>query len=499
MLNHYHVQDLQKNNAQRHFSEKLKFWKDVTPTSFVDDSLSREIVVHQESFKNRKLGNKSNLWNKTKQPIFFIILTIFTSSLASLQILGGSANPILKRDGDEFNLDSFDDINSQNTMDSQQNIADTLFLKEPSQVLASGADFTPLNTDISFDSILSDNMSNKLDQSAGKDLSQENSAKGQLDLVSFNTQDPDPTISNENSSPLLEGKDLIASRGDWSNQNPDPALNDVFSIVASPYATKYPLPEKPQNPTSDNIWGPQPSLQQLKYYALVMNLPSCPQIVQASQYSTKIRGLVKRDPERGETLINFVGDEKLLDQYIHAKDRSIEYSSGSGMLVHQDIYEDFNVIRNEFLNDMKQYLAIQGRIVFLGWSLGGAYAILAALALVEQAQPSAKISVYTFGAPRIGNSRFSNFIQSKLEVWRTTNMYDQVTVYPMYSQNPGVEIWISKPDGPIYLCPPTTSTESLVQTSSQACTYVMGLWDDFSMDSHNGPYFGQTAGICGVK
>lgn len=64
-------------------------------------------------------------------------------------------------------------------------------------------------------------------------------------------------------------------------------------------------------------------------------------------------------------------------------------------------------------------------VVFTGHSLGGAAATIAAAQLSDMGIPSSKISVYSFGAPAVGDAGFERRYQN-LNVWRVNRPNDPV-------------------------------------------------------------------------
>jgi predicted lipase len=70
------------------------------------------------------------------------------------------------------------------------------------------------------------------------------------------------------------------------------------------------------------------------------------------------------------------------------------------------------------------------RLIVTGHSLGAALATLAALDLKANF-PQLNIILYNFGSPRVGNTDFASYYQSKIGTsWRITNNRDIVPHYP---------------------------------------------------------------------
>lgn len=70
-----------------------------------------------------------------------------------------------------------------------------------------------------------------------------------------------------------------------------------------------------------------------------------------------------------------------------------------------------------------------------GHSLGGALASLAAVSL-KSAVPSAKLKLYTYGQPRVGNAAFASLVESRLgiaNIFRAVHTYDGVPTFLLKS------------------------------------------------------------------
>ena len=85
-------------------------------------------------------------------------------------------------------------------------------------------------------------------------------------------------------------------------------------------------------------------------------------------------------------------------------------------------------------------------IFVTGHSLGGALAVLAAVDIKHNISPNTKVTLYTYGQPRVGNDEFSDFIFSKLDqTYVRVTHYDDAVAHgpPRISgfKHAGNELW----------------------------------------------------------
>ena len=134
-----------------------------------------------------------------------------------------------------------------------------------------------------------------------------------------------------------------------------------------------------------------------------------------------------------------------------------------------------------------------------GHSLGGALATLAALDIKLNVSPNVRITLYTYGQPRVGNEKLSDLIFSKLDgkYIRVTHYDDTVAHVPplvSYFKHAGNEVWYKNKayDG-IY----TECSNSAGAPESKLCSN--SLWLKTGIAAHTN-YFGfEVSGICSER
>ena len=106
--------------------------------------------------------------------------------------------------------------------------------------------------------------------------------------------------------------------------------------------------------------------------------------------------------------------------------------------VHWGFLRQFRSLENHIIIDVNDYLARnshlnqleQNEIVFTGHSLGAAQATLASLQF-KLAYPNLKVSCYTYGSPRVGDSSFVSLFTHNVNYYkRVVNEEDPVTLIP---------------------------------------------------------------------
>ncbi|KAJ1971872.1 hypothetical protein H4R35_005004 [Dimargaris xerosporica] len=124
---------------------------------------------------------------------------------------------------------------------------------------------------------------------------------------------------------------------------------------------------------------------------------------------------------------------------------------------------------------------LKHRIVLTGHSLGGAQCVVMA-SLMAQLQPewAPRLSVYTFGQPRVGNAAFTIYYQSlNIPTARVVNQHDVVPHVPtktMGFKHQPFEIWIRPKDGVTVACPASVGKES-PHCSSGVPFYKLNVMD----------------------
>ncbi|WP_244935627.1 lipase family protein [Paenibacillus glycanilyticus] len=103
---------------------------------------------------------------------------------------------------------------------------------------------------------------------------------------------------------------------------------------------------------------------------------------------------------------------------------------------HKGFTDIYTTTRSQVL-DLIEQLPVEKPLFITGHSLGGALATLAALDIAVNTPFTAPI-VYTFGAPRVGDTRFVKLYNNTVEThWRLQNEYDIVPhLPPLVYQSP---------------------------------------------------------------
>ncbi len=106
--------------------------------------------------------------------------------------------------------------------------------------------------------------------------------------------------------------------------------------------------------------------------------------------------------------------------------------------VHRGFYDAYKRVEDELREDLLKLTPADKPIYFTGHSLGGALAIVAtaAVGISEDAAKAQTLrtladriaAVYSFGAPRVGDSNFDNIV--KAPHYRVVNRFDLITLTP---------------------------------------------------------------------
>jgi predicted lipase len=104
-------------------------------------------------------------------------------------------------------------------------------------------------------------------------------------------------------------------------------------------------------------------------------------------------------------------------------------TNNTDIMVHKQHYKMYNSMRDELINFVKNIGDSNTLFVITGHSLGGSLASICFLDLILNNISPNKI-LYTFGAPRTGNSTFSNIISQNIS-FRIANTADIVPDLPL--------------------------------------------------------------------
>ncbi|EAS02396.1 lipase family protein (macronuclear) [Tetrahymena thermophila SB210] len=147
-------------------------------------------------------------------------------------------------------------------------------------------------------------------------------------------------------------------------------------------------------------------------------------------------------------VISFRGSDNLRNWMSNLNCRKFNYQKCDKCNVHEGIYNIYSSFQNKLtecaLNLIKQYP--QASIIITGHSLGGALATLQAVDIKTQ-YPDYSIELVTFGSPRVGNQKFSDYANNLLKnnSVRITNKKDVIPHLPFKFfdfYHTGQEMWI---------------------------------------------------------
>ncbi|GMT32666.1 hypothetical protein PFISCL1PPCAC_23963, partial [Pristionchus fissidentatus] len=166
-------------------------------------------------------------------------------------------------------------------------------------------------------------------------------------------------------------------------------------------------------------------------------------------------------------------NEQLVVEGLESLENEVDWY-GVGQ-VNRYFYEATEILWKYLERHLEQSSSSHYRVLFTGHSLGGAMATLAAMKThVKNLRPNYKISLITYGEPRVGNRVFAHNAQSALtDSWRVVHRADMVPHLPpckdlgagcdpMDFRRPyhhGIEIWY--PDGMGVTTSFTACTDSL--------------------------------------
>jgi len=105
----------------------------------------------------------------------------------------------------------------------------------------------------------------------------------------------------------------------------------------------------------------------------------------------------------------------------------------SDVSVHTGFSEQHAIASKQIFAEVQRLLALKGSkaVITVGHSLGGALAMLSALSLRLQLPADVAVSSTTYGAPRVGDQQFANFLDSKVpDLRRVINKHDLVPIVP---------------------------------------------------------------------
>ncbi|KAG9293508.1 hypothetical protein G9A89_005511 [Geosiphon pyriformis] len=190
-----------------------------------------------------------------------------------------------------------------------------------------------------------------------------------------------------------------------------------------------------------------------------------------------------------EINISFAGNEETLLKDLQSADHMSQFPEEnpiSGARILQKFRDEYKNWHSENLADINSIIEQAKKdsnlVTFVGFGIGGVYAELAALDYAQNNLPNIpKPLVFTFGQPRIGNEKFAEGADDRLEHWRSTFGHDKIPQLPTGEYiHDGTEIWNNGVDRESFYCNSDTSLES------QMCVNSSGQQGD---NDHFGPYY----------
>lgn len=155
---------------------------------------------------------------------------------------------------------------------------------------------------------------------------------------------------------------------------------------------------------------------------------------------TDTQAAILHEPDLNQVFLVFRGSESRVDWFNNAQFRQKTYpygdDSSTDVRFHRGFMAAYFAVRDRLQDVIKQYPT--AALVVTGHSLGGALATIGSLDLQYNITQHSKqpLSVYTFGAPRVGNAALvESFSQRVPNSYRFAYGRDLVTHIPRVWQN----------------------------------------------------------------
>jgi predicted lipase len=131
-------------------------------------------------------------------------------------------------------------------------------------------------------------------------------------------------------------------------------------------------------------------------------------------------------------LISFRGTNSVVDIKFDLDARLIKLDdSHQDIMVHAGFRHKLKSIEKQIRAILEEYNESYDKVIFTGHSLGGALATLAA-PLFGEAYPTKSIECLTFGTPRVGDAKFVEWFNAKVDSnFRVINEGDRVVALPI--------------------------------------------------------------------
>jgi len=194
-------------------------------------------------------------------------------------------------------------------------------------------------------------------------------------------------------------------------------------------------PEKPRRPQSFVVFDKQLALECADLIRQLYQNELTP-VINESSTDTQV-AIVSR---LGRTFVVFPGSASRADWATNLRAGKVPWQPAGR--VHAGFREAAESIREE----LSEHLAGRTYVTFVGHSLGGALATLAADAL-DSRMPAKIGAVYTFGAPRCGNGPFARSYNARLhdQTFRLVAVRDPIPRIPWLLgtyRHVGTRVWL---------------------------------------------------------
>ncbi|KAI5891636.1 alpha/beta-hydrolase [Schizophyllum commune H4-8] len=178
-------------------------------------------------------------------------------------------------------------------------------------------------------------------------------------------------------------------------------------------------------------------------------------VSEISNSYTDIQGYVARDDERRELIVALRGSLSMTDILLDASVVLVPFISPGvtapdGVKVHSGFLAAWNSVALEVIaivtEELERLAGCGYSLVATGHSLGGALATMAIVALRQRFTGVPVTKLYSYGAPRVGNAEFANWVNQVVgrTAFRVVHAKDGVpTMIPtsMGYAHHGVEYW----------------------------------------------------------
>ncbi|KAI0267107.1 Alpha/Beta hydrolase protein [Gloeopeniophorella convolvens] len=220
------------------------------------------------------------------------------------------------------------------------------------------------------------------------------------------------------------------------------ALIALVPALAAPPHAQAPLTHVPPAAgISPNVYG---ELAHYARYASAVYQTLCPRplgntlVASFTNLITHAHGFVARDDARRELVLVFRGSHELLDvltdgNFALAPLTAVGAPADTGARVHAGFQIAYDSVARAALRALVRELA-EARcagyaLALAGHSMGGALAALAALAVRAHIPGVARVRLFTFGQPRMGDVAFAELLEAALgreNIFRGVHTWDGV-------------------------------------------------------------------------